>query len=89
MDANKNSVLANWGWRGGMRFLPESGFIGLMGFSGFRFAQTSFFAITENPASPNTDKRPLVKDARLGNPENPIIPQILILTETPTRRATL
>ena len=37
-----------------------------MGFSGFRFARLAFFATTENPAKPNTGKRPPVADARAG-----------------------
>ena len=36
-------------------------------FQDFAFAQPAPFAITENPANPNTNKR-------LPNPENPIIP---------------
>ena len=37
-----------------------------MGFSGFCFANPLAFAITENPANPNSDKRMLVEDARWG-----------------------
>ena len=40
------------------------------------------FRITENPAKRNIDKRSPVEDARGENPENPLIPQILILTNT-------
>ena len=42
---------------GGCASLSESGFSGLAGFSGFRFAQTSIFAITGNRAKMNTDER--------------------------------
>ena len=32
----------------------QSGFVGLMGFSGFRFANLALFAVAENSAKPNT-----------------------------------
>ena len=52
-----------------------------MGFSGFRFAYLALFAIAGNHA-----KRPQFrKRARRENPKNPLIPQILILTN-PRRR---
>ena len=43
-------------------------------FQDFAVAQLAIFAITENPAKTNVDKRLPVKDARRTNPENPIIP---------------
>ena len=46
------------------RVFSESGFTGLAGFSGFRFAQIAIFAITENPAKTNTNKSLPIKDAR-------------------------
>ena len=51
--------------------LSESGFTGLAVFSGFRFARLAIFAITENPAKTNADKRLPIKDARQKNPVNP------------------
>ena len=43
------------------------------------------FAVTENPPNPNAGKRPPVADTRaVRNPENPIIPKILILTIPPS-----
>ena len=66
--------------------LSESGFTGLAGFSGFRFANPALFAATGNPAKWNMDERLPSKNARAAkNPENPIIPKILILTIQPRR----
>ena len=59
--------------------MPESGFSGLAGFSGFRFRQLAVFAITEIPPKQIRMNARQPKTRRQ-NPENPIIPQILILT---------
>ena len=65
--------------KGGLRV-----FIGIGIFSGFRFARLALFAITGDSAKTNADERLPAKDgARRDNPENPIIPQILILTRSP------
>ena len=40
----------------------ESGFSGLAGFSGFRFAQLAFFTITGNLAKTNANERLPIKD---------------------------
>ena len=45
------------------------------------------FAITENPDKTNMDERLPLKDARRTNPENPVIPRILILTRRPPLQA--
>ena len=71
----------------GCASLPKSGFTGLAGFSGFHFARLALFAITVNPPKTNTDKRlPFRKTRAARNPENPIIPRILILARRPPLR---
>ena len=42
--------------------MSESGFSGLAGFSGFRFAQPALFAVTGNPDKTNVDERSPLKD---------------------------
>ena len=44
--------------------LSESGFIGLAGFSGFRFARLALFAATGNSANPSADKHPPSRQIR-------------------------
>ena len=47
---------------GGRASLSESGFTGLAGFSGFRFAQLAVFATTEDSDKTNTDERLPLED---------------------------
>ena len=62
--------------------LSESGFTGLAGFSGFRFARLGLFTQPKiAPRQMRTSARQ--SKTRRQNPENPIIPQILILTKCP------